>query len=187
MCPISNSQQRRDILRGALGDVVYGDAHVQLDWHISDPEQLQRYAQDKDAGTLPSGKPFRLDVAAFYDERERNWDTTAFVAELDGLNLVQNKQGGLARAKRLFDLTAAPCAFFAGNGTADLWLKCWQQVPQLVPDIPFADEPLRRAFRQNGRDLEREALARLRGGQRYLFDGIYVPGPRNLPCGGNTP
>lgn len=172
MSSTGNPQHRCAVLQTALGDVGYSDAHIQLDWPLSDRRQLRRFAEDRDPGSLPSGQPARLDLVAFYHEHERNWDTTAFVAELDRLDLVQNKEHGCTRARELFDLTAAPCAFFAGNRTADLWLKCWQQ-PEPVRDIPFESEALRRTFRQHRRDVERDALARLRGGQRYLFDGVY--------------
>ncbi len=165
-------QQRRDLLLSVLSDVGYTDSHVQCDWEVSDHEKLCRWREDDDPKSWPDGRPSRLDVVAFYDEREHNWDTTAIVAELDRLDLTRNKESGAARARRLFQLTASPCTLFAGNGTADLWLKCWQQ-PELIRDIPFAQESLRKRFRQHRRDLEREALARLRGGQRYLFDGVY--------------
>ena len=166
-------QERRALLLSVLSDVGYSDAHVQCDWQVSDHDELRRWREDDDPQNLPEGRPSRLDVVAFYDEREHNWDTTALVAELDRLDLTQNKESGSERARQLFELTAAPCALFAGNGTADLWLRCWQQQPELIRDIPFSESSLRSRFRQHRRDLEREALARLRGGQRYLFDGVY--------------
>ncbi|HUT88062.1 MAG TPA: N-6 DNA methylase [Thermoguttaceae bacterium] len=165
-------QERRALLLSVLSDVGYSEAHVQCDWQVSDHDELRRWREDDDPQSWPDGSPSRLDVVAFYDEREHNWDTTALVAELDRLDLTQNKESGFARARQLFELTAAPCTLFAGNGTADLWLKCWQ-CPELIRDIPFDQASLRSRFRQHRRDLEREALARLRGGQRYLFDGVY--------------
>ncbi len=174
MSPDGNDlQQRRHVIRNVLRDVGYSDAHVHFDWRLSNHEQLRRWAQDDHPENRPEGPPSHLDVIAFYDDRERNWDTTAFVGELDRLDLIQNKQNGSGRAKELFELTAAPTALFVGDGRADLWLKCWQQQPERVSDIPFSEESLRSKFRRYRRDLEREALARLRGGQRYLFDGVY--------------
>jgi len=172
MISTGGRQRRCEVVRNALGSVGYSEAHVQFDWQVSDHEKLQEFARDSDPGNLPTGTPTRLDVVAFYDERERNWDTTALVAELDRLDLIQNKSEGRNRARQLFELTAAPCALFAGNGTADLWLKCWRE-PEPVRDIPFDEDSLRRRFRRHRRDVEREALARLRGGQRFLFDGVY--------------
>lgn len=167
-------KERRQVVKNALRGVGYEDAHVRFDWAVSDHEALARWRADDDPTKLPSGVPARLDVIAFCDERERNWATTAFVAEVDKLDLVSNKERGRDRARRLFELTASPTALFAGNGRADLWLKCWQgDELDLVRDIPFDEEPLRREFRKHRQDVDREALARLRGGQRYLFDAVY--------------
>ena len=167
-----NVQKRRAILQHALNDVGYADSCIQFDWPVSNPEELCQYGQDQDPYNLPGGKPWRLDVVAFYDEREHNWATTAFAAELNRLDLVRDREAGAQRAKQLFDTTAAPNVLFAGNGSADLWLGCWQQ-PRVVQDIPFTPDALKQHFHEHRRDLEREALARLRGGQRYLFEGVY--------------
>jgi predicted RNA methylase len=164
---------RRRILGRALREVGYTDNHIRFEWPVSDREALRRGAHDDDQDSYPSGSPRKLDVVAFYDERQRSWDTTAFVAELNRTDLVQQKESGLARAKELFELTASPCSLFSGNGRADLWVQCWEDHPQLIGDIPYSESDLSNRFRQHRRQIEREALERLRGGQRYLFDGVY--------------
>ena len=167
-----NVQKRRAILQHALNNVGYADSCIQFDWPVSNPEELRQYGQDQDPYNLPGGKPWRLDVVAFCDERERNWATTAFAAELNRLDLVRDREAGAQRAKQLFDTTAAPNVLFAGNGSADLWLGCWGEA-HVVHDIPFTPDALKQHFHEHRRELEREALARLRGGQRYLFEGVY--------------
>ena len=117
--------------------------------------------------------PSRLDIAAFYDGREHNWNTISLAAQLDHIELILDKDRGLQEARKIFSDTAAPCVLFAGNGKADLWLRCWEQ-PTPVKNIDFNPQQLRRAFEQNRREMERDALAALRGGQRYLFDGFHL-------------
>ena len=94
-----NVQKRRAILQHALNDVGYADSCIQFDWPVSNPEELCQYGQDQDPYNLPGGKPWRLDVVAFCDERERNWATTAFAAELNRLDLVRDREAGGAKGK----------------------------------------------------------------------------------------
>jgi hypothetical protein len=166
-----NIRQRQAILRGALSEVGYSDPYIQLGWQVSNTDELRRFGQDQNPQNWPEGKPWRLDLVAFHDEREHNWATTAFAAEVNRPDLLRDREAGARWAKQVFDTTAAPNVLFGGNGSADLWLKCWLQ-PQLVRDIPFTPDALKQHFRKHRSDLDREALARLRGGQHYLFDGI---------------
>ena len=169
---MTSVQADRNVVREALRSVGYGDAHVHFGWPVGDHEVLRRWSTDSDPSRLPTGRSRTLDVIAFHDDREHDWNTTALVAELERPELVSNGDDGRARAQELFRLTAAPCVLFRRNGAADLWLECWAE-PKLVGDIQFQVAPLEKAFRKHRRDLEREALATLRGGQRYLFDSVY--------------
>src|SRR4051812_4747188 len=166
--------QRGRLLAEALQHVGYGSDHIRLDWKYSNFSLMKKWIADDDPDSFPTNEaPAILDAVAFYDLREQNWNTISFAAQLDRLDLVRDKKRGADAARRIFEETASPCVLFAGNGTADLWLRCWEE-PSPVKDIDFEPQQLRRAFEQHRRDLERDALAALRGGQRYLFDGFHL-------------
>ncbi|MGO8897999.1 MAG: class I SAM-dependent DNA methyltransferase [Isosphaeraceae bacterium] len=171
--PVANGQRNR-LVAEALTYVGYGTEHVEANWKYSNFDLLRKWIQDDNPDHYPIGEtPSRLDIAAFYDGREHNWNTISLAAQLNQAELVDDKDRGLQEARKIFSDTAAPCVLFAGNGKADLWLRCWEQ-PTAVPNIDFDPQQLRKAFEHNRRELERDALAALRGGQRYLFDGFHL-------------
>ncbi len=166
--------QRSRLLADALLHVGYSPDHVETDWKYSNYELMKKWIADDNPDNFPTNEaPASLDVAAFYDGKEHNWNTISLAAQLNRIDLVHDKERGHQEARRIFEDTASPCVLFAGNGTADLWLRCWDR-PTPVKDITFEPQQLRKAFDQNRRELERDALATLRGGQRYLFDGFHL-------------
>ena len=171
--PVPDGQRNR-LVADALTYVGYGTEHVESNWKYSNFDLMRKWIQNDDPDLYPVGEsPSQLDVAAFYDDREHNWNTISLAAQLNQVELVHDKDRGLQEARKIFSDTAAPCVLFAGNGKADLWLRCWEQ-PTPVKNIDFNPQQLRRAFEQNRREMERDALAALRGGQRYLFDGLHL-------------
>jgi N-6 DNA Methylase len=165
--------QRSRLLADALLHVGYTSDHIRTGWKYSNFDLMKKWIGDDDPDSFPTNEaPATLDIAAFYDGKEHNWNTISFAAQLDRIDLVHDKGRGLEAARKIFEETASPCVLFAGNGTADLWLRCWEQ-PSPVPNIEFEAQQLRKAFEHNRRELERDALATLRGGQRYLFDGLH--------------
>ena len=165
--------QRSRLLADALLHVGYTSDHIRTGWKYSNFDLMKKWIEDDDPDSFPTNEaPATLDIAAFYDGKEHNWNTISFAAQLDRIDLVHDKGRGLEAARKIFEETASPSVLFAGNGTADLWLKCWEQ-PSPVPNIEFEAQQLRKAFEHNRRELERDALAALRGGQRYLFDGLH--------------
>jgi len=166
--------QRSRLLADALVHVGYSPDHVETDWKYSNYELMKRWIADNDPDSFPTNEaPARLDVAAFYDGKEHNWNTISLAAQLNRIDLVHDKERGHKEARKIFEDTASPCVLFAGDATADLWLRCWER-PTPVKNITFEPQQLRKAFDQNRRELERDALAALRGGQRYLFDGFHL-------------
>ena len=166
--------QRSRLLADALLHVGYSPDHVETDWKYSNYELMKRWIADDNPDNFPTNEaPAILDVAAFYDGKEHNWNTISLAAQLNRNDLVHDKDRGHQEARKIFEDTASPCVLFAGNRTADLWLRCWEG-PSPVKDIVFEPQQLRKAFDQNRRELERDALATLRGGQRYLFDGFHL-------------
>lgn len=164
---------RSRLVVDALMHIGYRPEHIRIDWKYSNFDLMKRWIEDDDPDSFPEHEnPSTLDVAAFYDGREHDWNTISLAAQLNRLDLVSDKELGLQEARKIFTDTASPCVLFAGNGTADLWLRCWEE-PSPVKDITFEPQQLRRAFEHNRRELERDALAALRGGQRYLFDGSH--------------
>jgi SAM-dependent methyltransferase len=170
--PATNGQRNR-LVADALTYVGYGAENVETNWKYSNFDLLRKWIQDDNPDRYPVGEaPSQLDVAAFYDGREHNWNTISLAAQIHHAELVHDKDRGQQEARKIFSDTAAPCVLFAGNGKADLWLRCWEQ-PTAVPNIDFDLHHLRRAFEQNRREMARDALAALRGGQKYLFDGFH--------------
>jgi hypothetical protein len=168
------TEQRSRLVVDALRHVGYQDEHVRIDWKYSNFDLMKKWIEDNDPDNFPAHEtPSNLDIAAFYDGREHNWNTISLAAQLNRLDLVNDKEFGRQEARKIFTDTASPCVLFAGNGTADLWLRCWEE-PVPVKDITFEAQQLRRAFEHNRREVERDALAALRGGQRYLFDGFHA-------------
>ncbi|QEH35207.1 Type I restriction enzyme EcoKI M protein [Aquisphaera giovannonii] len=166
--------QRSRLVADALLHVGYRAEHIKHSWKYSNFEEMRKWIDDDDPDNLPEHKaPSILDIAAFYDEREHDWNTISLAAQLNRIELVHNKDLGHQEARKIFADTASPCVLFAGNGTADLWLRCWEE-PVPVMDITFEAQQLRKAFEHNRREMERDALAALRGGQRYLFDGWHT-------------
>ena len=165
---------RNRLLADALLHVGYSPDHIEADWRYSNYELMKKWIADDNPDHFPTNEfPASLDIAAFYDGKEHNWNTISLAAQLDRIDLVHDKERGHQEARKIFEDTASPCVLFAGNGTADLWLRCWER-PTPVKNITFEPQQLRRAFDQNRRELERDALAALRGGQRYLFDGFQL-------------
>lgn len=155
----------RQILAEALASVGYSDQHVEFDWPFLDHLALS-------AGR-PASHPNRLDVVSFYDERRHDWETSALAADLDCSTVVGDSLQGRQHSRRLFEATAAPCVLLSNGHQADLWLRCWETTPTYVEGIGLTPENLTGAFLENRADVERQALARLRGGQQYLFDRFY--------------
>lgn len=168
------SGDRSRLLADALLPLGYSNNHIRTEWKYSNYALMKKWIEDDDPDNFPTNEaPAILDTAAFYDSREQNWNTISLAAQLNRLDLVRDKKRGADAARRIFEETASPCVLFAGNGTADLWLRCWEE-PSPVKDISFEPQQLRKAFDQHRRDLERDALAALRGGHRYLFDGFHL-------------
>ena len=170
---LANGQRNR-LLADALFHVGYRPDHIENDWKYSNYDLMKKWIADDDPDSFPTNEaPSKLDIAAFYDGKEHNWNTISLAAQLNRIDLVRDKERAQHEARKIFEDTASPCVLFAGNGTADLWLRCWE-CPTPIKNITFEPQQLRKAFEHNRRELERDALAALRGGQRYLFDGVHL-------------
>lgn len=158
------ADSRSAVVVQALHTVGYEENHFEHDWPILNRAGL--------ASGQTSSTPLTLDLVAFCDDLRHDWNTSAIVCDMQAADAVQSADRGQQECRRLFEATAAPTVLFANHEVADLWIKCWDE-PHRVPGIALNRENICRAFQEHRSDVEREALARLRGGQRYLFDRVY--------------
>jgi len=154
----------RQILVEALASVGYTEDHFEFDWPYLDHSALSTGG--------PTSSPQRLEVISFHDERRHDWQTTAVAADLHFEPRSGESQDGIRRVRELHEATASPAVVLANDRQADLWIKCWD-VPTRIGGIGLTPQNLSRAFREHRVHVERQALARLRRGQQYLFDRVY--------------
>ncbi len=155
---------RRAVLVEALRTVDYGDEHIEFDWPYPDHDALAN-------GRIPDAPP-RLDLVTFHNERRHDWSTSAVVCDFHSPQAVGNAEFGSQRSRSLFEATAAPTVVLANHRVADLWIRCWG-TPHRIEGIGLDRANLCRAFSDHRDEIERQALARFRGGQQYLFDRVY--------------
>lgn len=160
-----NGTPPQKILREALHSFGYGDEYIETNWPFLDLDALR-----DGRNTAP---PLSLAIAAFNHERRRDWSTSALICDLSRPEVVGNAGLGAKHCRFLFDATAAPTILIANHDTADLWVKCWTPTPQRISGIGFDVESLKREFANQRENVERQSLARLRGGQQFLFDSVY--------------
>ncbi len=160
-----NDSLPRSILREALLSSGYGSEYLEEDWPFLDLVALK-------AGRS-GGSPSSVAIAAFHHERRRDWSTSALVCDLSRPDAVGDRRLGEKHCRFLFESTAAPTIIVANEQTADLWLRCWSPEPHRVSGIGFNPTDLKREFANHREHVERQSLARLRGGQQFLFDSVY--------------
>jgi hypothetical protein len=154
----------RAVFVEALRTVDYGDEHIEFDWPYLDHDALAN-------GRIPDAPP-RLDLVTFHNERRHDWSTSAVVCDFRSPEAVGNAEVGSQRSRNLFEATAAPTVVLANHRVADLWIRCWG-TPHQIEGIGLDRANLCRAFSDYRDEIERQALARFRGGQQYLFDRVY--------------
>ncbi len=160
----NDNGSHRAVLVQALQTVDYGDDHIEFDWPYLDHEAL--------ASGRRTGAPPRLDMVAFHDDRQHDWSTSAVVCDLRSPAAVGDAHLGYQRSRSLFEATAAPTVVLANHQVADLWIRCWG-TPHRIGGIGLSGDHLCRAFADHRQEIERQALARFRTGQQYLFDRVY--------------
>ena len=84
--------QRSRLLADALLHVGYTSDHIRTGWKYSNFDLMKKWIGDDDPDNFPTNEaPATLDIAAFYDGKEHNWNTISFAAQLDRIDLVHDK------------------------------------------------------------------------------------------------
>ena len=87
--------QRSRLLADALLHVGYTSDHIRTGWKYSNFDLMKKWIGDDDPDNFPTNEaPATLDIAAFYDGKEHNWNTISFAAQLDRIDLVHDKGRG---------------------------------------------------------------------------------------------
>jgi hypothetical protein len=68
--------KRSRLLADALAYVGYNTDHVEMGWKYSDFDLMRKWINDNDPDRYPTNEtPASLDLAAFYDGKEHDWNT----------------------------------------------------------------------------------------------------------------
>ncbi len=153
-------QRQRDVLASAFGYLGYDRDCILPSFRFS---------------TQSNGRPAgveTLDLALFVDPRERSFSTIAGAVELGRQALVEAKDRGKARARELFERTAAPNVVLGGTNTVDIWMGC-QGDPEPLLNVAMHPDVLVRALDAHRSKLERAAPAAPGWGRASCSDRIY--------------
>ena len=109
--------QRSRLLADALLHVGYSPDHVESDWKYSNYELMKKWIADDNPDNFPTNEsPASLDIVAFYDSKEHNWNTISLAAQLDRIDLVHDKDAVTEKPERSLKTRLPPACFSQATG-----------------------------------------------------------------------
>lgn len=158
----------------------YDSAYIAYGWPVTNAQAINDYRRSdkQDPDLRPQGELREVDVLAFYDQRQKDWNTSVISADFYHGDAV-GTEASEDVARELFRLTAAPTNLVGNERTkkVDVWLNCHDGI-RAIRGVDLDPPSLTKAFRGHRSDIQRDQLERLRAGQRHLFDG-YLYSQRN--------
>jgi len=162
-------QSGRDTVTQALHGFGYGPEHFRVGWPVTDANVVQRSGPGQGGVARKS-----VDVIAFCDRAQHDWQTSVIAVDFQPCRLPEG--AGRQRSQELFRLLATPVTVIGSlaDSVVDVWFSCHAEMPA-ERGVGLDVGALTRVFERHRSEVQRESLARLRAGQRHLFDRyLYV-------------